>query len=281
MSLEHLGAGIIKMTNAITVDEHIFPAIESLREDALRSQYTYVHDENGNMLHATNVSGHRFFPEDLDTNCVRINNFEELEEDAHKAYFKNLEAEVYDALLKYVTQFPVILPCLWWKTKGHVLSYKPGSALGLHADNDINYQPHHEPDYQLGTKHVLAAIAYLNDDYEGGEIVFPYAEVSYSPKAGEVLLFPSNFLCAHEVKPITAGNRYAYLSYFGQGSSAPEYGVNIVDDDCNIHSGQVWMHDLFIDYAKYVKDNALSEELLLPIQRAFNSTGTRREINNE
>ena len=280
MSIEHLGTGIVKISNGVTINPDIFPAIESLRQAALDNHYTYVRDDEGNILHATNLSGHRFTPEELDANCVRINNFHELEEDWQSAYFKNLETEIYDALLKYATQFPMIIPCLWWKTKGHVLSYKPGSALGLHADNDINYQPHHEPDYQLGIKHVLAAIAYLNDDYEGGEIVFPYADVTYSPKAGDVLLFPANFICAHEVKPITAGNRYAYLSYFGQGSSAPDYGVTIIEDDHNINSGQVWMHNLFKDYANYVKYNELSEDLLLPIHRAFNSTGTRKEINH-
>lgn len=279
MNAEHLGTGIVKIANAVTIQPDIFPVIESLRQSALDSHYTYVYDADGSVSHVTNLSGHRFTPEEIDSNCVRIHNFHELEAEWQTGYFKNLETEIYEALLKYATQFPMILPCLWWKTKGHILSYKSGSALGLHADNDINYQPHYEPDYQLGIKHVLAAIAYLNDDYEGGEIVFPYADVTYSPKAGDVLLFPANFICAHEVKPITTGNRYAYLSYFGQGSSAPEHGVTIIEDDPNLYSGQVWMHSLFKDYANYVKCNDLSDDLLLPIHRAFNSTGTREELN--
>ena len=272
--------GIVRIADAVSIDSNIFPTIEALRAEALAKHYTYIYDDAGNVLHATNLSGHRFTPEEIEANCVRINNFNDLQHEWEQSYFKTIETEIYNALLQYATQFPMIVPCLWWKTKGHVLSYKAGSALGLHADNDINYQPHYEPDFQLGVKHVLAAIAYLNDDYEGGDIVFPYANVTYSPKAGDVLLFPANFVCAHEVNPITAGNRYSYLSYFGQGTSAPEYGVNIVEDSSNIHSGQVWMHDFFADYEEYVTSHELSADLLLPVLRSFNSKGTRKEISN-
>jgi hypothetical protein len=272
--------GIVRIADAVSIDSNIFPTIEALRAEALAKHYTYIYDDAGNVLHATNLSGHRFTPEEIEANCVRINNFNDLQHEWEQSYFKTIETEVYNALLQYATEFPMIVPCLWWKTKGHVLSYKAGSALGLHADNDINYQPHYEPDFQLGVKHVLAAIAYLNDDYEGGDIVFPYANVTYSPKAGDVLLFPANFVCAHEVNPITAGNRYAYLSYFGQGSSAPEYGVNIVEDSSNIYSGQVWMHDFFVDYEEYVTNHELSGDLLLPVLRSFNSKGTRKELSN-
>lgn len=278
MNAEHLGTGIVKIENGITVNPKIFSAIEELRQNAISSHYTYVYDDDGNVLYATNLSGHRFVPEDLAKQCVRINNFTKLEEPWQQQYFADIETEMYTALLEYISLFPMVLPCLWWKTKGHVLSYKPGAELGLHGDNDINYQPHHEPDFQLGNKHVLAAIAYLNDDYQGGDIVFPYADVRYTPKAGDVLLFAANYMCAHQVEPILEGNRYAYLTYFGQGSSTPEYGVTIVEDGPNIHSGQVWMHDLFQDYADYIALHKTSHNDLSPIYRAFNSSGTRQEL---
>jgi predicted 2-oxoglutarate/Fe(II)-dependent dioxygenase YbiX len=278
---EHIGLGVLRFPSAATVNSEMLDIIDTLRTEALKSHYTYVYDENGDILHATNLSGHRFTPEEIDSNCVRINNFNDLHEQHQKDYFANLENELYAALINYANNFPMALPCLWWKTKGHVLSYSDGASLGLHADNDINYKPNFEPDYQLGTKHVLAAIAYLNDDYEGGEIEFPYLGIKYAPKAGDILMFPANFIYAHEVNKITKGTRYAYLGYFGQGSSDPEHGVTIIEDSPNIYSGQVWMNDLFIDYSQFLDDNGIeNDHNRIPLQRAFHSSGTRKEIRN-
>jgi predicted 2-oxoglutarate/Fe(II)-dependent dioxygenase YbiX len=52
----------------------------------------------------------------------------------------------------------------------------------------------------------------LNDDYEGGEIRFPeYGDSLYRPATGEALLFSCALL--HEVLPVTAGRRFALLSF--------------------------------------------------------------------
>ena len=44
----------------------------------------------------------------------------------------------------------------------------------------------------------------LNDNYEGGELVF-WKDYSIKLKKGEVLCFPSNFLYQHRVNPILNG----------------------------------------------------------------------------
>ena len=51
-------------------------------------------------------------------------------------------------------------------------------------------------------------VAYLNDDYEGGEIHFPDQNITVKPKAGSLIMFPSQIPYIHEVKPITSGTRY-------------------------------------------------------------------------
>ena len=279
--IEHIGLGVLRFKNAISLNPDIFSHINDLKIKALNAHYTYVYNDDGSIKYATNLSGHRFTPEEVQNNCVRINNFNDLPEGAATEYFIGLEKELYNALLGYISGFPMALPCLWWKTKGHVLSYSSGSALGLHADNDINYMPNYEPDFQLGTKHVLAAIAYLNDDYTGGEINFPYLNLTYQPVAGDILIFPANFVYAHEVGPIKSGDRYAYLAYYGHGSSDPEHGVTITDDAPHIYSGQVWMPNLFQDYKNFIELNNISgPHTHIPLQRQFNSTGTRKELSH-
>ena len=56
----------------------------------------------------------------------------------------------------------------------------------------------------------------LKDDYDGGELRFPeYGPMKYRPAAGEALLFSCSLL--HEVTEVTAGERFALLSFlFGE-----------------------------------------------------------------
>ena len=94
-------------------------------------------------------------------------------------------------------------------------------------------------------------------------------------------MFPANFVATHEVSEITAGERYAYLEYFGQGSSDPERGISIVDPRDDLFGGQVWLHELFKDYERYITDTYDDDSIdlmLLPIARQFNSQNTRIEV---
>jgi hypothetical protein len=54
----------------------------------------------------------------------------------------------------------------------------------------------------------FSLVAYLNDDYEGGEIHFPNQNITLKPKAGSLIIFPSQEPFIHEVKTITSGTRY-------------------------------------------------------------------------
>jgi hypothetical protein len=58
------------------------------------------------------------------------------------------------------------------------------------------------------SKLAFSLVAYLNDDYEGGEIHFPNQNVTVKPKAGSLIMFPSQLPYLHEVKPIISGTRY-------------------------------------------------------------------------
>ena len=65
-----------------------------------------------------------------------------------------------------------------------------------------------------GVFRTLSAILYLNDDYVGGELVFPELDLVIKPKAGDLLLFPSNFSYVHKAAPITSGTKYSVVTWF-------------------------------------------------------------------
>ena len=66
----------------------------------------------------------------------------------------------------------------------------------------------------------LTCIFYLNDDYEGGELVLHSVHhsdgslVRLHPATGGMVLFPSDIRFMHEVTPVTKGKRYSVVGWF-------------------------------------------------------------------
>lgn len=59
---------------------------------------------------------------------------------------------------------------------------------------------------------ILSVLGALNDDYEGGELIF-WETQEVELKAGSIMVFPSNFLYPHKVSPVKSGVRYSYVSW--------------------------------------------------------------------
>ena len=58
----------------------------------------------------------------------------------------------------------------------------------------------------------LTILGALNDDYEGGDLIFWESE-KIELKAGQLMIFPSNFMYPHRVDEVTSGTRYSYVSW--------------------------------------------------------------------
>ena len=59
---------------------------------------------------------------------------------------------------------------------------------------------------------ILTVLGLLNEDFEGGELIM-FQDKEYKLKAGEVIIFPSNFLYPHKVNPVSKGTRYTFISW--------------------------------------------------------------------
>lgn len=84
-----------------------------------------------------------------------------------------------------------------------ILRYGVGGEYKAHSDGDTG---------KLNRR--VTGLIYLNEEYEGGEISFPYADVTIKPKTGTLVLFPSNFLYPHASLPIVSGTKYTLVSWF-------------------------------------------------------------------
>jgi hypothetical protein len=93
-----------------------------------------------------------------------------------------------------------------------------------------DYAMMHHTDYQRefaynpGLKFGITAVFYLNEDYDGGEIMFRFLDendpwiikkdYSYKPSAGDILVFPSGPPHYHGVKAVTSGEKYIIRNYW-------------------------------------------------------------------
>ncbi len=84
-----------------------------------------------------------------------------------------------------------------------VVRYTEGGFYGLHYDSAGLREKHPE----LWDRRVTY-IAYLNDDFEGGELVFPAYGVTVRPRAGLVVMFPSGYTHLHRAMPVRGGRKY-------------------------------------------------------------------------
>lgn len=59
---------------------------------------------------------------------------------------------------------------------------------------------------------VLSVLGILNNNYSDGELVF-WEDTVINTQAGDILIWPSNFMYPHKVNPVTNGMRYSFVSW--------------------------------------------------------------------
>jgi len=87
-------------------------------------------------------------------------------------------------------------------------------VIGCYDARDQGFFRMHRDNTQLGTAHRRFAVTVnLNaEEYEGGELWFPeYGPMHYKAPSGSAVVFSCSLL--HEVRPVTAGRRYAFLPF--------------------------------------------------------------------
>jgi hypothetical protein len=83
----------------------------------------------------------------------------------------------------------------------------------LHYSTDEGfYKPH--ADSGPGMQRIFSAVLYLNDVEDGGETYFNSFDVSVSPKAGRLTIFPANFMYKHEARTPKSNDKFALVTWF-------------------------------------------------------------------
>lgn len=121
-----------------------------------------------------------------------------------------LDQTIWSVLQQYVTKDMAHMSDWFSGWTGYSLSrfnrYNESTQMKLHCDHI-----HSLFDGERKGAPILTVLGALNNEYEGGEFILCGEKVEI--KAGEVLVFPSNFLYPHEVKPVKSGTRYSFVSW--------------------------------------------------------------------
>ena len=122
----------------------------------------------------------------------------------NQAIIKKLHSEILD----YIWSFKFDWYDAWNGYSGlKFIRYYPDQRMPKHCDHI-----HSLFDGERKGVPVLSIIGVLNDDYEGGELIM-LEDKKIDTKAGDLLIFPSNFLYPHQITPVTKGVRYSYVSW--------------------------------------------------------------------
>jgi len=89
----------------------------------------------------------------------------------------------------------------------------------MHHTKNFNISPHYDSELiNLEGKEYLrhfVILLYLNDDFEGGELILPVQKLSIKPKQGSFLFLPSSFMYPHVIAPAFGNDRYVLrLNYY-------------------------------------------------------------------
>jgi len=94
-------------------------------------------------------------------------------------------------------------------------SFDAHVVLSYSADGRHFFGAHRDNGAPTTADRAFAVSLNLNDDYDGGELVFPeYAGVRVRPPAGAAAVFSCSLL--HEALPVTRGRRFVLTTFFRQ-----------------------------------------------------------------
>jgi hypothetical protein len=115
---------------------------------------------------------------------------------------QSLWQDLYDVKLPAVQDYSRIYNInnlKYWEAFNFI-KYGPGQHFMEHHDHGFSYNC------------TLSLVAYPNDDYEGGELYFRLQNLKVKAEAGDLFIFPSNFMYPHQAMPVTSGTKYSIVT---------------------------------------------------------------------
>jgi predicted 2-oxoglutarate/Fe(II)-dependent dioxygenase YbiX len=121
------------------------------------------------------------------------------------------------------------------RERSQILHYGVGGHYIPHVDAETLYKDDLGHDvWEKTLDRDLSIVYFLNDDFAGGELVFPDLDLLIKPEAGTLVCFPSDHNFVHGVRPVTSGHRYTIVTWMRvKGMPTPEEINEMTKDEYN------------------------------------------------
>jgi hypothetical protein len=200
------------------IDPEMCDAYVSMFEETMEKDSEEV-EETGICVGPVRPDGHQICG---NCNCQRMNpmgfdRFDHLNKLVMPKFQNIVERYKKDVNL-HPTQFPKRIGWEEFRMKRFL--------CGTGSENDEQFKDHVDVTSHAGAKRILILMVYLNDDFNGGETVFPILGDTIKPVKGRLLMFPPTWNYLHRGNPpISPGYaKYFLMTYINYGGMNDFYG---------------------------------------------------------
>lgn len=194
--------GVYAWENCLTVPEGI---IESMNQDVDNwSKAVTTDDVKKNDSKKTVYN---------DNGPIRFNPELEFTKPEHYTFLRQVQTNALNKISQYFELFPDLEREVNWMENWQYITYRPPKHMTFHSDNHSVRNPKNNKFYMAPYLRRCTVLTYLNDDFDGGALVFKYfpEAMPYKPPAGSVVIMPSNYMYSHATTPLLNGRKAAFL----------------------------------------------------------------------
>ena len=179
-------------------DDYVYAFEETMKKDAEEVKKTSI------CTGPVRPDGHQICG---NCNCQRINpmgfdRFDNLNNIAMKSFIPIVEKYKSDTMI-HSTQWPKNIMWEEFRMKRFL--------VGNGGEDTEQFGNHVDVTSHAGGKRMLILMVYLNDEFNGGETVFPNYGDAVKPKKGSIIIFPPMWMYLHRGNPPLAPG---YAKYF-------------------------------------------------------------------
>jgi hypothetical protein len=192
-SVEELSSGIFVYHDVIPTDMNIVERLEKVLDDP-SNHYNYMEAMVGYGMK---------MPQYRDCYDFKYKKTDIMHDQSESSQsLQKIWQDLYDrkivAVEDYARRFS-IGELRYWEAMNFV-KYGPGQHFQEHSDHGFSYNC------------VVSLVAYPNDDYEGGELEFRLQGLKVKPRAGDLFIFPSNYMYPHKSLPVKSGTKNSIVT---------------------------------------------------------------------
>lgn len=146
--------------------------------------------------------------------------------------YRNIVVNVINPFYEFEIKDSELPQLLHYGIEGHYMPHCDGESLWKPPGNEPLI-------WRKSTDRDLSSVLFLNDDFEGGDFVFPDLKVRVRPEPGMLVCFPSTHEYLHGVEPVTKGHRYSMVNWMTvKGFPSMEDETSMINHKYNIGSNK-------------------------------------------